>query len=288
MGIEKAGLQLGKEIIAWARNGKSLLATRPVKINTTGLKLGPQLESDVVQISKQANRWTKNPAEYIPDNNIPNSHIQSHGKVEAFNRRIRNDINSLRDGNIIDDELDTGYRIIQIDKEFAKLTPLEKDCIGYRGIGCSKDKTIAPFDIIAKAKVGDIVKLDEGYTYVFQREAGLFDSCFAPSKPNHMLQIIRIPKGARVSRGGFNNEATLAMQHSSEFLMPRGAEYKLVSKEVDPYNGYQKVVLEYILPKSKYPSDIEQIKKVALQHVNSKDKFYRKYARKILEEMQNM
>lgn len=32
MGIEKAGLQLGKEIIAWARNGKSLLATRPVKI----------------------------------------------------------------------------------------------------------------------------------------------------------------------------------------------------------------------------------------------------------------
>lgn len=53
MGIEKAGLQLGKEIIAWTRaSGKSLLATRPVKINTAGLRFAPQLEGDVVQINK--------------------------------------------------------------------------------------------------------------------------------------------------------------------------------------------------------------------------------------------
>lgn len=53
MGIEKAGLQLGKEIIAWTRtSGKSLLATRPVKVNTAGLKLAPPLEGDVVQINK--------------------------------------------------------------------------------------------------------------------------------------------------------------------------------------------------------------------------------------------
>lgn len=53
MGIEKAGLQLGKEIIAWTRtSGKSLLATRPVKVNTAGLRLAPPLEGDVVQINK--------------------------------------------------------------------------------------------------------------------------------------------------------------------------------------------------------------------------------------------
>ena len=52
MGIEKIGTNIGKEIIAWARTGKSLLATRPVKINTQGLRYVPALEKDVVQISK--------------------------------------------------------------------------------------------------------------------------------------------------------------------------------------------------------------------------------------------
>lgn len=56
MGLEKIGLYLGKEIIALARTGtsKSLLATKPVKVNTTGLKLAPQLESDVVNVTKNA------------------------------------------------------------------------------------------------------------------------------------------------------------------------------------------------------------------------------------------
>lgn len=53
MGLEKVGINAGKEIIAWARTGgKGLLATRPVKINTQGLKYVPVLEKDVVQLSK--------------------------------------------------------------------------------------------------------------------------------------------------------------------------------------------------------------------------------------------
>ncbi len=53
MGIEKIGTNIGKEIIAWARTGgKGLLATRPVKINTQGLKYAPALEKDVVQLTK--------------------------------------------------------------------------------------------------------------------------------------------------------------------------------------------------------------------------------------------
>lgn len=53
MTLGKIGTTLGKEIIAWTKtSGRSLLATRPVKVNTAGLRLSPQLEGDVVQINK--------------------------------------------------------------------------------------------------------------------------------------------------------------------------------------------------------------------------------------------
>lgn len=285
MGLEKAGLKL---INAWAKTSeRSLLATKPVKVNIEGLKLAPQLEGDVVQFSKQANRWTKNPTEYVPDISIPNSHIPSHGAVESYNRCVRGSINRLRNGTADDIDLVRGYQIIKTDKEFAKLTPLEKDCIAYRGIALQKGKTVLPFDIVENANVGDIVKLDEGYSYAFQHEEALFDSVFSPIHPGRMFQVIRIPKGARVSRGGFQNEASMNVAHGSEFLMPRGAEYRLISKE--PYiRGSQKVVLEYIIPDSKYPKDIEQIKKVALQHINSTDEVDQKYAQKILNEIKDL
>ena len=53
MGFEKIGVNISKEIIAWTRtSGKSLLATRPVKVNIQGWKYVPQLEKEVVQLSK--------------------------------------------------------------------------------------------------------------------------------------------------------------------------------------------------------------------------------------------
>lgn len=52
MGLAKAGATVGKKIIAWASTGgDSLLAIRPIKINTCGLKYVPKLENDVVQLS---------------------------------------------------------------------------------------------------------------------------------------------------------------------------------------------------------------------------------------------
>lgn len=51
MRLEKAGLSLGKEISAWTKYGKSALATKPVKVNTEGLKLAPPLDHDVVHIT---------------------------------------------------------------------------------------------------------------------------------------------------------------------------------------------------------------------------------------------
>lgn len=67
MVLEKVGLNLSKEIIAWTRTSgsKSLLAMKPKKINTEGLRLAPQLECDTVQISKQVNHGIKfNSKEY--------------------------------------------------------------------------------------------------------------------------------------------------------------------------------------------------------------------------------
>lgn len=277
MTLGKFGTILGKEIIAWTRtSSKSLLAIRPIKVNTAGLRLAPQLEGDVVQISKQANRWTKNPNEYIPNCNIPNSQIPSHHMVDSKNSAIR-DVADLRKGIIEDCEMRSGYQAIKVDKEFAKLTPLEKDCIGYRIVGRSDTPfRNMPFNVIENAKIGDTVILDEGCAYAFQQESLISLNNYNLKNP--MLEIIRIPKGARVSRN---------MEHSGEILMPRRAEYRLISKETAS-NGKIKVVLEYILPKSKYPEDIGQIRKIAEQHVNSSDEFNRKYAQKILDEISGL
>ena len=50
MGIEKAGLKL---INAWVKTGeRSLLATRPMKVNIEGLRYAPQLEGDVLKLTK--------------------------------------------------------------------------------------------------------------------------------------------------------------------------------------------------------------------------------------------
>lgn len=51
MGLEKIGT-LSKEIIALTHtSGKSLLATRPVKVNISELKLAPQLYKDTLCFS---------------------------------------------------------------------------------------------------------------------------------------------------------------------------------------------------------------------------------------------
>lgn len=72
-----------------------------------------------------------------------------------------------------------------------------------------------------------------------------------------MLEIIRIPKGARVSRN---------MEHGGEI----------------------KVVLEYILPKSKYPDDIGQIGKIAEQQAHSTNDLIRESAQEILDEISGL
>ena len=69
--------------------------------------------------------------------------------------------------------------------------------------------------------------------------------------------------------------------------MPRGAKYKLISKNVRS-DGKMDVTLEYILPESHIPEDIPQLKRIAEQYVNSSDEFNSMYAKKILEEISKL
>ncbi len=52
MGIGKIGTTIGKEIIAWTKtSGKSMLTSKPVKVNIDELKLAAPLQTDRVQLS---------------------------------------------------------------------------------------------------------------------------------------------------------------------------------------------------------------------------------------------
>jgi hypothetical protein len=277
MGLTKVGLSLGKEILGWTRtSGKCLLATKPVKINTAVLKYAPKLEHDVGNFSQ---RWTKNATEYFPDCKIPNSQIPSHHAVEGYNTDIRCMDYLSNDDEYLADNLFGAYKAVKTDKEFAKLAPLEKDCIGYRQIGRYKydKKTLCvPAKILEEAKIGDVIKPDKGCAYAFQDKFSI-DRYFC-SGPDKIREIIRLPKGAKVSRN---------MEHYGEFLMPRSAEYKLVSKNID-YDGTAEYVLEYIMPKTKYPDDTAQIKAFAERYINSTDSYIKKLAQKILDEIKEM
>lgn len=57
MGLQKVGTTISKEIITWIQMGgsKSLLATRPVKINTVGLKYTPKINADTLELSETSN-----------------------------------------------------------------------------------------------------------------------------------------------------------------------------------------------------------------------------------------
>ena len=275
MGIGKIGASIGKKIIAWTRtSGKSLLETRPVKVNIKGLKYATALKNDTVQISNSAKRWLGKPEQYIPDCSLPHCQVPSHHRIDGINTDIRS-VADLKKGFIDDCEMIGGYHAVRVDNEFARLAPLEKDCIGYRGVqrGISEWRD-EPYRIVSNAKIGDIIIPDQGCGYAAHK-IDLAEGCVGKGG---MLYTIRIPKGAKVSRN---------MAHGGEILMPRGAEYRLISKQLRP-DGKMDVTLEYILPKQVMPDDIPQIKKIAEQYVNSTDELNNKYAKMILDEISKL
>ncbi len=253
----------------------SLLHTKPkIPINIKGLKYMAALENDTVQISNNAGRWLGKLEQYIPDCSIHNCEVPMHHDIDGVNHLIRG-VGKLKKGNVGIGKMEGGYIAVCVDNEFARLAPLEKDCIGYRGVqrGISEWRD-EPYRIVANAKVGDIIIPDQGCGYA----AHIIDLAEECVGKGGMLYTIRIPKGARVSRN---------MEHGGEILMPRGAEYRLISKQLRP-DGKMDVTLEYILPKSNVPEDILQIKKISEQYVNSTNEFISEYAKDILDEISKL
>lgn len=253
----------------------SLLHTKPkMPINIKGLKYMAALGNDTVQISNSAKRWIGKAEQYIPDCSLPHCSVPRHHAIDGLNNDIRC-VADLKKGFVDDCEMIGGYQAVRVDNEFARLTPLEKDCISYRGVqrGASEWRD-EPYRIVSNAKVGDIIIPDQGCGYAAHK-IDLAEGCVGKGG---MLYTIRIPKGARVSRN---------MEHGGEILMPRGAEYRLISKQLRP-DGKMDVTLEYILPKSVVPEDIPQIKKIAEQYVNSTNKLNNKYAKMILDEISKL
>ena len=185
-----------------------------------------------------------------------NSAVSMHHSINGENPRIRaaiadqainpSELNEYQLNNI----KNMKKHIAEIDREFAQLPPLEKDCIVYRGRAEHPiiNEYNADFKIIENAKAGDLVVPDIGYSYTgfhydlangWCQGGRMLDTNNKPLRT--MMCQINLPKGAKVSRN---------LEHGGEIIMPRGAQYKVLDKKVAA-NGDIEVVLEYILPKAK-------------------------------------
>ncbi len=185
-----------------------------------------------------------------------NTQVPMHHDINGYNSKVRETVEARTNGikglgeEDVEDIIVAEKYMTKIDKEFTKLPPLEKDCIVYRG------RTENPvikrfnkdFEIMDKAKVGDVIVPDTGYSYTaFNRSMaenwggeGARSYNEDGSLTRNIMYEIHLPKGAKVSRNG---------EHCGEVVMPRGAQYIIKDKKVDK-EGCMEVVLEYILPKS--------------------------------------
>jgi len=152
--------------------------------------------------------------------------LEGHGKTE---REFTKD----EWAKLSDKDKDLAYNnstykgMLNIDREFNTLPPLEKDCIFYRGV-LKKD-----IPTLINGKIGEIVVPDKAYAYT------AFDRTLASGFSDGTMLTIHTPKGAKISRN---------LEHGGEALFPRNAQYKLLSKGQTP-DGNWRIELEYILPK---------------------------------------
>lgn len=186
------------------------------------------------------------------------SEIPEHHNVFGFNQSVREAIES-RANNFkglseekIKTVLENEKLIEKLDKDFEQLPPLEHDCIVYKGLSEQLNSYLKnynnAFELMQKAKVGDVVVPDTAYTYTaFYRSTaenwggeGARHVYKDGKESRIMMYEIYLPKGAKVSRN---------FEHRGEVLMPRGAKYKIMDKKVLK-NGDMEITLEYILPEN--------------------------------------
>lgn len=231
----------------FGQTSKIIRKNAPSAVKKAIIKGATPIQSDVVEFSASATRWTKPAEEYIPaiTREAKGLAVPMHHDLNGDNLRIRSLIKGINTNSLSDTDkfyLKHGLReMYKTDKAFSKLIPTEKDIIGYRG---RTEHPFIPrfnedFEVINKAKVGDIIVPDEAYGYLGTKR-GLADNWCCRNNSENLQTImytIRIPKGAKVSRN---------LEHGGEIVMQRGAKYKIISKEV--HGKHTEITLEYILP----------------------------------------
>lgn len=147
MGIDKAGLTLVKEIIAWTRtSGKSLLATKPIKISTEGLLYAQRLQGDTVELVQNSylTQIKKAITTYAPAN-----------KQKEILQRYNDFISSEADLGVIEKL----FKAVQ--KEFNTL-PEEKLIFRYnkifKNIKTLRDNNPKDYDLMVKGKFFDLIE----------------------------------------------------------------------------------------------------------------------------------
>ena len=186
-------------------------------------------------LDKDTVSFSKNVKKAIYPFTDKTTQVPQHHQINGYNNSIRYAINSVEKGKPLDEEDKWALNLVKkLDEAFKNLPPLEDDFIFYRGraFNFMTDRFNQDFKVIDGAKAGDIIVPDKAYSY------GAFKKELADNWSRDMMMEIHVPKGAKVSRN---------MEHGGEVVFPRGAEYRLISKEKDN-KGVLQVVLEYILP----------------------------------------
>lgn len=215
--------------------------------------------TDKYKLVNEQIRKNKEKVAHLKPNVFEGSDVPMHHYLNGNNTNVREAVElqeQLAKGEVLTAE-DKAFvekmnkYMDKVDTSFENLKPLEKRCVGYRGRtenplfkSANKD-----FDIVDKAKVGDVIVPDKGYSYAaFDRS--LADNWGGPGavmtdrhgKPTRQIMYtMYYPEGAKVSCN---------LEHGGEIVAPRGAAYKVLSKETDK-QGNIEIAMEYILPNSK-------------------------------------
>ena len=234
MTLGKIGTTLGKEIIAWTRSGKNLLAMIPVKINTAGLKLAPQLERDTIEITKKTidavepyrsllvrnsdkQVVSKYYKEYLSDKEIKslNKYIETYGNNSG-----------LREGIISKGDL-------RRDGAFLKAPALQDNATVYRGLERLRLNSSQKY--IDSLKPGMIIK-EPAFLSTSTSLSDLKNTIFIDNAFNSHGAIMRIqlPKGTKGILLDYN-----------EYLLPRNSKIKINSMEI--VDGTKILNCEYLL-----------------------------------------
>ncbi|MCQ2753911.1 MAG: hypothetical protein MJ231_02565 [bacterium] len=253
--------QGGKTLINSLTHSKGIVRRVNAHEDTCGLVLNT-LKSDTLSITSKVEQATK----VVTKSTIPiapmvfeGSQVSMHSLLHGQNTSIREIYKMVASGQPLTNTTDIKMvtsglpAILKVDKEFAKIPPIETDCIVYRG---RIEHPISEyfnedFRIIDKAKIGDIIIPDSGYSYTASK-IELAEHFGSSRSDRTMMLKIRLPKGAKVSQGD-------AKGLGIEVVMPRNAEYRLLSKSTN--GNHTEVELEYILPKKDNVVEIEELMK---------------------------